>query len=147
MKKTELGQRLIAGLQEALEFERGQRKLRVTIFAAPARAWSKEDIARLRREGFKMSQTVFASCLNVTPATVRAWEQGQKTPSGTARRLLEIAELQPEAFTLWTLRKERADVADLRAAQAAWAAHSQVADRAITARKYFSRRRKGGKKK
>jgi putative transcriptional regulator len=37
-----------------------------------------------------MSQPVFASLLNVKTTTVRAWEQGQRSPDGAASRLLEI---------------------------------------------------------
>jgi DNA-binding transcriptional regulator YiaG len=37
-----------------------------------------------------MSQPQFAALLNVKPPTIRAWEQGQKAPSGAASRLLEI---------------------------------------------------------
>lgn len=141
MKKTELGQRLIVSLQEALEHVRGRRKLRTTIFyAVPAKAWSKEDIARLRTQRFKMSQPVFASYLSVTASTVRAWEQGLKSPSGAARRLLDVAEMKPEIFQMLTGRLTQDDMPDLRAAQKAWMTHSQVADRAAPARTYFSKR-------
>lgn len=37
-----------------------------------------------------MGQPIFASLLNVKSATVRAWEQGQRTPDGAAARLLEV---------------------------------------------------------
>jgi len=43
-----------------------------------------------------MSQAVFATTLNVSLATVRAWEQGTRTPEGPSRRLLEIAERHPQ---------------------------------------------------
>jgi putative transcriptional regulator len=53
-----------------------------------------EVLAIRRRLG--LSQTVFATTLNVSPATVRAWEQGARVPDGASLRLLEIAERHPD---------------------------------------------------
>lgn len=100
MRKTKLGQELIAGLEEAVAHARGARKLRATTvdIPDPAKPWPKEKIIQLRKQRFGVSQPVFASLLSVTASTVRAWEQGQKAPSGAARRLLEVAEIEPEVF-------------------------------------------------
>jgi DNA-binding transcriptional regulator YiaG len=46
--------------------------------------------------------------LNVSPATVRAWEQGVRVPDGPSLRLLEIAERQPAVL----LAQVRSSVAD-----------------------------------
>ena len=102
MRKTKLGQELIAGLREATDHVRGTKKLRALTLdiPEPAKPWPKEQIARLRKQRFGVSQPVFASLLSVTASTVRAWEQGQKVPSGAARRLLELADLQPEIFQI-----------------------------------------------
>lgn len=100
MSKTKLGQELIAGLQEAVEDARGTKKLRASTLEIPEPAphWGKEKIAHLRKRCFGVSQPVFAALLSVTASTVRAWEQGQKSPSGAACRLLELAEFEPEVF-------------------------------------------------
>lgn len=100
MRKTRLGQELISGLEEAVSHARGAKKLRTSTLEIPepARPWRKEQIAELRRRRFGVSQPIFASLLSVTASTVRAWEQGQKSPSGAARRLLEVAEIEPEVF-------------------------------------------------
>lgn len=100
MKKTKLGQSLISGLNEAVEYERGKKRLRTKTIEMPepARHWKKEQIARVRRDIYQVSQPVFASFLSVTPSTVKAWEQGLKTPSGAASRLLELAEMDPRLF-------------------------------------------------
>lgn len=102
MRKTRLGQELISGLKEAVAHARGAKKLRCSTLEIPrpARSWRKEQIAELRKRRFGVSQPVFASLLSVTASTVRAWEQGQKTPSGAARRLLELADIAPEVFQL-----------------------------------------------
>lgn len=100
MRETRLGQELISGLKEAVEHSRGTKKLRGSSLEIPqpARSWRKEQIARLRKRRFGVSQPVFASLLSVTASTVRAWEQGQKSPSGAARRLLELADIAPDVF-------------------------------------------------
>lgn len=99
--KTKFAKDLIAGLEEVLEYTRGNKKgLRTTELEVPepARPWRKDQIAHLRKRRFKVSQPVFASYLSVKVSTIRAWEQGLKSPSGAARRLLEVAALEPKVF-------------------------------------------------
>ena len=55
---------------------------------------------------FDVSQRVFAEMLNVSPATVSAWEQGTRTPDGAAARLLSIAERHPETLVEAASRSE-----------------------------------------
>lgn len=127
MRKTKMGQELIAGLNEAISHVRGAKKLRTTTVAVPepAKPWRKEQIAQLRKETFGVSQPVFAGLMSVTTSTVRAWEQGQKSPSGAARRLLEVAATVPEVFV--RLSKAAADATGY--AIHPRAAHSLAADR------------------
>ena len=98
MKKTKLGQSIIRGLKEVIEYEKGKRKLRAASLEipAPAPVWTKKEIARLRKECFKVSQPVFAAYLSVKPSTIKAWEQGLKRPSGAASRLIQILSQKPE---------------------------------------------------
>ena len=58
-------------------------------FPAPVRAFSAEDIRRLR-QALNFSQPVFASHLNTSASTVRKWEQGSTHPTGPALKLLNI---------------------------------------------------------
>ena len=51
--------------------------------------FSAEEI-RAIRERNRVSQPVFAVYLNVARSTVAQWEQGKKTPSGPAARLLDL---------------------------------------------------------
>ena len=44
------------------------------------------------REREHVSQTVFATYLNVTPNLVSKWERGEKHPSGPALKLLALVE-------------------------------------------------------
>lgn len=92
MKKKRIASDLINSLEEAVAMEEGKISGRTSErkLSRPAPKWSKTAIKKLREDVFHMSQPVFASLLNVKPATIRAWEQGQRTPDGAAARLLEI---------------------------------------------------------
>jgi putative transcriptional regulator len=52
-------------------------------------AFTAKDVTRIRKNAHA-SQGVFAKYLNVGKATVAAWEQGTKKPSGTSSKLLEL---------------------------------------------------------
>ena len=47
------------------------------------------------REKIKLSQKVFARLLNVSPSSVRQWEQGKRKPSGSTKVLLELLKMEP----------------------------------------------------
>ena len=57
----------------------------------PVAHYTPSQIRRIR-EGANVSQAVFAAVLNVGKATVAAWEQGTKAPSGPALKLLDLVE-------------------------------------------------------
>jgi putative transcriptional regulator len=92
---------LITGVKEAIAFERGEIAARVRIrsrgTAPPPPNYDAERVRAVRRK-MLLSQRGFASVLNVSDKTVKAWEQGIKPPSGPALRLLEIAETHPEVL-------------------------------------------------
>jgi len=85
----------------------------------PMKPWSKQKISDLRKKRYKMSQPRFAAMLNVTPSTVRAWEQGQKIPSGAASRLLQVADADPAVF--WRLAELGSESSSREEIDAAWA--------------------------
>ncbi|MCB2184388.1 MAG: type II toxin-antitoxin system MqsA family antitoxin [Desulfobulbaceae bacterium] len=53
--------------------------------------YSPEKIVSIRKK-FSLSQAALASIFNISPSTVRKWEQGNKKPAGAARKLLDIIE-------------------------------------------------------
>lgn len=56
---------------------------------APVKELSAKEIKEIRlRE--KVSQPVFARCLNTSISTVKQWEQGEKHPRGTSLKLLHL---------------------------------------------------------
>ncbi len=95
------GALLIQGLQEALAFERGEIAVRVRIRSnatmPPPPPYDAKRIQAVRRK-LKLNQRDFASALNVSDKTVKAWEQGVKPPGSSALRLLEIIERHPEVL-------------------------------------------------
>jgi putative transcriptional regulator len=54
-----------------------------------------KDIQEIRRK-IKLSQTVFAKILNVSPSSIRQWEQGKRIPSGSTKVLLELLKRNPD---------------------------------------------------
>lgn len=47
------------------------------------------------REQMRLSQTVFAKLLNVSPSSIRQWEQGKRKPTGATKVLLELLKKSP----------------------------------------------------
>ena len=51
-------------------------------------------IQEIRRKT-RLSQIIFAKALNVSASTVRQWEQGKRSPSGSTKVLLELLQKEP----------------------------------------------------
>ncbi|MBW3554816.1 MAG: helix-turn-helix domain-containing protein [Gemmatimonadetes bacterium] len=106
MGRTSLGELMVQGAREALAHKRGKlagaRVTRAKVTArrvdvVPPPEFGQEDVQRVR-ERLGLSQAVFADLIGASASTVRAWERGARQPSDMARRLLELAERQPEIF-------------------------------------------------
>jgi putative transcriptional regulator len=92
MKAKEFA-KLTTSIKQAGRIRRGrQRASRVFEFKP-------EDIKTIRRRLGK-SQVEFALLIGVSPATLRNWEQGRRTPDGPARALLKVAAANPRAVAL-----------------------------------------------
>jgi len=98
---------LLDATREALAHYKGEKRdLRTTVLPEPPRPMSRIEIHNLR-EGLKVSQAVFAKCLNVSTKLVQAWEGGVRRPDGAALRLLRLAERAPAlVFTVGTRADE-----------------------------------------
>jgi len=89
---------LMQSLDQALKYSRGEQiNARTTVLPAPPDPLSRQEIIKLR-EQFNCSQAVFARLLNVSVKTLQAWEQGVRTPSDAALKLLTIAKTHPEVL-------------------------------------------------
>lgn len=105
-KQKRIAEQIIKGLGEAVAYQRGTlrgatvTRVLLTVPTAevrPAPPCSGTRVARLRAR-LKLSQPVFAQALNVSPETVRSWEQEKRVPDGAALRLLQVAEQHPEVI-------------------------------------------------
>jgi putative transcriptional regulator len=55
------------------------------------------DIREIRRS-LNASHVIFARFLNVSPNTVRSWEQGTRRPQGADLKLLRIVKTNPQVL-------------------------------------------------
>lgn len=112
-QSTPLGKKLIEGMEELLETMRAGgmaavekkftvHRAKLIVFEKPA--LGKADVLAIRT-ALGASQPVFASLLGVSPATVRAWEQGVNAPSGMASRFLAEVRADPD---YWKARLKQA---------------------------------------
>lgn len=84
--------KIIAGLEDALEFARGDTdRARVSTVAIP----NAVDARGIRRR-LNMSQQEFAMRFGFSLATLRNWEQGRRTPRGPERVLLTLIDRIPD---------------------------------------------------
>lgn len=47
------------------------------------------------RENLSLSQPVFAKLLNVSPSSIKQWEQGKRQPTGATQVLLDLLKRSP----------------------------------------------------
>ena len=86
-----LGKELIAGLEEAVAYARGEIELPTRVVEV-----SPAEIAATRKR-LHLSQEIFALTFGISPATLRDWEQGRRHPEGPAKVLLRVIDKEPEA--------------------------------------------------
>ncbi len=92
-QERSVGEEIIASLNNAARCARGDtRDAVVHSVDVPDRI----DVKGLRSK-LGMSQGSFAARFGISPATLRNWEQGRRSPEGSARVLLTIIDREPEA--------------------------------------------------
>jgi len=95
MKKDRppLFERLERALNDGLGYARGELTLKTTSITIPEppKPLTPEQIRSLRVR-LHFSQSAFAKLLVVSPKTVQSWEQGNRKPTGSASRLLQLLE-------------------------------------------------------
>lgn len=98
MKDFNLFESLDEGLDEAIAHAEGKkiaRTKRIKFKVLPH--YSAEEIKSMRRK-LQLSQSSMGNALGVSKKTVEAWEAGTNKPNGSAERLLQIIEADPETF-------------------------------------------------
>ena len=89
------------------EYERGHELVLANVIRDSIKKWRADDYPGVTCTIYyllhhwcspKQSQALCALLLNVSVETVRAWEQGRRTPEGSALRLLQVADASPEVL-------------------------------------------------
>ncbi|MBA2664104.1 MAG: helix-turn-helix domain-containing protein [Bradymonadaceae bacterium] len=93
MTKRNIGQEILEGLKEAVEFMEGKAtNVRVSHVHVP-----EEDLdVKVLREELGLSQREFADAYGFSVHAVRKWEQGQRTPEKPTRLLLMMIRDMPD---------------------------------------------------
>jgi len=87
----EVAHQMAKGLHEANIIDSTTMREFDALCLPPVKDFSATKIKKLRlRE--KVSQPVFAKCLNTSTSTIKQWEQGEKHPRGTSLKLLNLVE-------------------------------------------------------
>jgi putative transcriptional regulator len=103
--KTDIGEQIIASLEEAVADFRGEKiGVRTRIVHVPARV----DVKAIRRR-LHMSQSEFARTFGFPLGTVQNWERGHRQPEGAARAFLTVIAHRPDVV-VEALRPKRAAV-------------------------------------
>lgn len=90
---SELGKHIIEGLEEALQYAKGNTvNQRVYKVALPENI----DVKAIRQK-LHMSQQEFSLTFGFSIHSVRNWEQGKRHPKGPAHVLLTVIAKEPEA--------------------------------------------------
>jgi len=87
MAQRDIGQEILDSINEIKAGNVG--RVQVYITAAQIKAV---------RENVGVSQSSFATMLNVSPRALQEWEQGRRQPNGPARSLLAIAAKRPDVM-------------------------------------------------
>jgi putative transcriptional regulator len=95
-KRLPVAEQIRKGLEEAIRHAKGEITLKTTTLEGPdpPPKVGADALLRLRRKT-GMSQAVFARVLNVSTKTVQSWEQGTRTPSRAALRLIQVFRQDP----------------------------------------------------
>ncbi len=91
-RRSPLGRRLVAGLEDALAHARGELALPSYKVTVPEHV----DVARLRHR-LGLSQAAFAHTFGLDVTALHAWEQGRRRPDRAARVLLAVIAKEPQA--------------------------------------------------
>ena len=83
------------GLNEAIEYEKGNLKARTTTLSIePVGVYTSVEIKSIRNST-GLTQNLFAKYMGVSVKTVEAWESGRNHPDGAACRLLYLTKKDP----------------------------------------------------
>lgn len=89
---TELGKELLEAAEMMLAHTRGEIELPTYYYVIP----DKVDVKKIRNT-LHLTQQQFAQFIGASIHAVRHWENGRRSPHGTARTLLHVLQRNPRA--------------------------------------------------
>jgi len=92
--KESIGSTVQDLVNSGIEVSFTEKELNTLGVVIPDVQFSPETISALRKQ-MNVSQAVFAKILNVSPSSIRQWEQGKRTPSGSTKVLLDLLAKSP----------------------------------------------------
>ncbi len=93
MSNKSLGQELIEAMGEAIAYSKGELELKERVVKVAPKS---VDVAGIRRY-LGLSQREFANRYGFSVRALQDWEQHRRMPDRSARILLKIIEMRPEA--------------------------------------------------
>jgi len=94
---------IMEALEQAIAFKNGDKSMgRVRVVTIPdiepIADYSKEKIKEIRQKT-NLPQKYFAELVGVSPRAVEAWETGKRKPTGSAKRLFQLIEKDPNVIS------------------------------------------------
>jgi putative transcriptional regulator len=90
---SKVGESLLKGAREALEYAKGQKKgARTHKINVPAQV----DVRSIRLQ-LQMNRKEFSNEFGFSPRTLEKWERGERTPEGPTRAYLMVIAKNPRA--------------------------------------------------
>jgi putative transcriptional regulator len=93
--KNAIGNTVKDLIKTGIETSFSEKELKTLGIKIPEVEIKAKDIQDIRSK-INLSQSVFAKLLNVSSSSVKQWEQGKRTPSGSTKVLLELLRENPE---------------------------------------------------
>jgi putative transcriptional regulator len=90
--KRNIGEELVQGMQEAVDYMRGKKKRAIT---HKVEIPDTIDVKSIRKN-LKLSRPAFADRFGFSSRTIQHWEQGDRRPQGAARVLLVLLQRAPK---------------------------------------------------
>jgi putative transcriptional regulator len=96
MKKQDFND-FLTSVRQMGEMMKGKKLagMKVTYRAKPATA---QEVQKVRKE-LRLTQEGFAKVVGESPSAVRHWEQGLRTPRGSAAKLIRVLRAHPELIS------------------------------------------------
>ncbi len=92
--KNAIGTTVQGLIKSGIETSFSEKQLKELGVEIPDVEIDAQTIQKIRKKT-RFSQSVFAKLLNVSPSSIRQWEQGKRRPTGSTKVLLDLLTKKP----------------------------------------------------